>query len=340
MRNSIEDVASHAGVSITTVSRVINNSSHRVSEKTREKVLQAIKELNYQPNAAAQNLKANYTNVLAFICRNLADPYYGEICRGVSEISLQNNILTFACNTGHNFNHEQNYHNLFAEHKVRGLILSGGGYDTKEYQSLILKEINEYAKTGRQIVALAPQGPKLDPLMHTIMINNIQTSYRNTEYLIQQGHTNIAYIGGPKEIFTAKERLEGYLKALRDYKIQPNSNQIFYASNFWQEGYEFAQQAVQNNRKCTAIYCANDNIAISAMNGCLDLGLKIPEDISFISIGGLPDNSYMMPKLTTAAIPLYELGTKAVELILSNPTEKTHITLEAPIIPACIIKKI
>ena len=340
MRNSIEDVAAHADVSITTVSRVINNSPHRVSEKTREKVLQAIKELNYQPDAAAQNLRANYTNVLAFIGRNLADPYYGEICRGVSEISLQNNILTFACNTGHNFSHERNYHRLFAQHKVRGLILSGGGYDSEEYQSLLLNEIHAYAKTQRQIVALAPQGPTIDPLVHTIMIDNIKTSYKNTEYLIKKGHKHIAYIGGPEEIFTAQERLQGYLQALKDYNIPSNTSQIFYASNFWKEGYEFAQQVIRNNKNCTALYCANDNIAISAMNGCLDLGLKIPDDISFISIGGLPDNSYMMPKLTTAAIPLYELGTKAVELILNNSDEKVHITLDAPIIDGNSVREI
>ena len=341
MRKSIEDVAALAGVSITTVSRVINNSPHKVSAATREKVLAAVKELNFQPDISAQSLRQSTANVIALISRDLTDAYYGEMAKGVSEAALQQNILSFICNTGRSPQKELEYHTLFAQYKVRGLILSGGGFNDAKYQEIIQQEIAQYTNRGQAIVALAPQGPNVDPLINSIMIDNIRTGELITEYLIERGHHRILFIGGPKNNFTTHARLQGYKNALKKHNIPFDKSISYHSESFWQDGYSITKDAIQQKKDFTAICCINDNIAISAIGACTESGLSVPNDVSIIGIGGLPNALYTVPTLTTAKIPLYEIGIKAVDVLLnSSPNEIQHIIMNTTIQEGNSVKSI
>lgn len=313
MAYSIEDVAKEAGVSITTVSRVINNSSHAVSEKTRKKVEKAIKKLDYKPNISAQTLRQSYTNVIAFIARDLSDAYYGEMARGITEAAINRGVLSFVCNTGRKTDDEMRYHELFNQYRIRGLILGGGGFNTAQYRKTLAEEIEKYKSRDLRIIALAPQGIDID----SVMIDNAATAEKMAEHLLELGHRSVLYVGGPDKVCTVQERLKGYKKALAKYNLLVNEDLIIHTDNTWSGAYEVVSSVLEEKPSFTAIFCDNDNVALSVMRAVKDYGLRVPEDISVVGIGGLPNSQYSSPILTTMKIPLYEIGVKAVERLLT-----------------------
>lgn len=330
MISSMEDVANMAGVSISTVSRVINNSTHSVSDATRKKVEKAIKKLNYQPNIAAQNLKQSHTNVIAFLARNLSDAYYGELARGITDAAIHQGVLSFICNTGYNIEDELRYHNLFHYHRIRGLILGGGGIASEEYLALMKQELSWYKTRGLRMVSLAPQGLAMD----TVMIDNVQTSKMVTQYLLDRGHRSILYVGGPEDVYTVKERVQGFKEALLEHHISLNPALVLHTNHSWEGAYDLMMDAWKKGCSFTAVYCETDRIAISVIKAIRDKGMRVPEDISIVSIGGTPDNQYSSLVLTTALVPLYDMGVKAVQAILSD--ESDHNCIETYLFSAKI----
>lgn len=322
MSYSIEDVAKQAGVSIATVSRVVNNANYPVSEKTRAKVEKAIKELDYVPNISAQNLRQSYSNVIGFIARDLSDTYYGEMARGVTEEALKHGVLSFICNTGRKSSNEWDYHKLFNQYKIRGLILGGGGVESLAYKNMLENELKQYKERNGRIVAAAPQGFEVD----SVMVDNIAMAEMVVDYLLKRGHREILFLGGPEQVVTSLKRKLGYVKALKKYGISPSDELMLHTNSAWADGYTSIQKALQERIKFTAICCINDNIAISAIHALNDAGYEVPRDISIVSMGGLPNSLYSTPVLTTAVIPLYDIGVKAVDLVLKE--ERVDDTVE------------
>jgi LacI family transcriptional regulator len=322
-RISMEDVAERAGVSITTVSRVINNTNHSVSEKTRKKVMKVIQELDYKPDISAQGLKQSFNNIIALITRDISDPYFGEMARGVTETANKYGILSFVCNTGRNPENEIQYHELLWQHRVRGIILGGGGLNFETYKIKLLEQINRYKENGHKIVSLAPQGFDMD----YVMVDNRGVGEFITDYLIERGHTSIAYIGGPENTYTSLERLEGYKLCLKKHNLPSDDLMIAYSDNSWKGGYEAANVLLNRSVKFTGVCCGNDNVAVGALRAFKERGLAVPEDVSVISIGDLPNANYTAPPLTTVRVPLYEMGAKAVDIIMSADTQKYNANI-------------
>ncbi|WP_144408448.1 LacI family DNA-binding transcriptional regulator [Pelosinus fermentans] len=322
-RISMEDVAERAGVSITTVSRVLNNTNHPVSEKTRKKVMKVIQELDYKPDISAQSLRQSFNNIIALITRDISDPYFGEMARGVTETANKYGILTFVCNTGRNPENEIQYHELLWQHRVRGIILGGGGLNLEAYKIKLQEQMNRYKDNGHKIVSLAPQGFDMD----YVMIDNRGTGELITDYLIARGHTSIAYISGPQNTYTAFDRLEGYKLCLKKHNLPYDDLMIAYSDNSWKGGYEAANILLDRSIKFTGICCGNDNLAVGALRAFKERGLAVPEDVSVISIGDLPNANYTAPPLTTVRVPLYEMGAKAVNIIMSDDTQEYNANI-------------
>ena len=323
IRISMDDVAERAGVSITTVSRVLNNTSHPVSEKTRKKVLKAIQELDYKPDISAQSLRQSFNNIIALITRDISDPYFGEMARGVTETASKYGILSFVCNTGRNPENEIQYHELLWQYRVRGIILGGGGLNLEAYKTELQEQMNRYKENDHRIVALAPQGLDMD----YVMIDNRGVGEFITDYLIARGHTSIAYIGGPQNVYTAIDRLEGYKLCLKKHDLPSDDLMIAYSDHSWKGGYEAANILLDRPIKFTGLCCDNDNIAISALRALKERGLAIPQDVSVISIGGLPNANYSAPPLTTVKVPLYDMGAKAVDIIMSGDAQEYNANI-------------
>ncbi|AKX93384.1 LacI family transcriptional regulator [Moorella thermoacetica] len=313
---SIVDVAKRAGVSITTVSRIINNTSYPVAAKTREKVLKAIEELHYSPNKIAQRLKKSTSDIVGLIVRDVCDPYFAEIARGVTDRASQVGYLCFLCNTGRNLENEFRYHDLLWQHRVKGIILAGGGLDQPDYKQILQKQLERHEKYGLKIIALAPQGLE----MPYVMINDYEAGKKITEYLIERGHRKIGFIGGPEKVFTSKERLKSYKDAM-DAIGMKCEEYIIHCDFSRKGGYEACNLLLSKVQDLTAICCVNDNIAIGAISAIKEHGYKIPEDISIISIGNITEAKYTDPPLTTLSIPHYEMGQLAIDVIAEGKTD-------------------
>jgi LacI family transcriptional regulator len=330
---SIIDVAKLAGVSITTVSRIMNNASHPVSEEKRKRVLKAIEELNYTPNKAAQHLKNRSSDIIGLIVRDISDPYFGGIAKGVTDRASQLGYLSLVCDTGRNPEDELRYHDILWQHRVKGIILAGGGLDLLDYKQKLSKQLERHAKYGLKIVALAPQGV----VMPSVMIDNYEAGKRITEYLIHRGHKNICFISGPQKVFTSIERLNGYKDAVKRAGIEFNTDYVYYSDYSREGGYNTCKELLSKVKNITAICCANDNIVIGAMSAAKEYGFNIPEDISFIGIGDITEAKYADPPLTTLSIPKYEIGRLAVDTILAGDDNIT-ITVDTKIIERKSVK--
>ncbi len=327
MKNvSIVDVAKQAGVSVTTVSRIINNVNYPVASNTREKVLKVIDELQYTPNKAAQGLKRKFSDIIGLIVRDVSDSYFGEIANGVTNRASELGYLSFVCNTGRNPEDELRYHYHLWQHRVKGIILAGGGFDQLDYKQKLENQVVRYEKYGLKIVSLAPQGIEIP----YVMINDFDAGKKVTEYLIQRGHTKIGFIGGPQKIFASMERLKGFKVAIDAAGIEYNKKYIIISDFSQKGGYDACKSLMSECKDLTAICCANDNIAIGAMSAIREHGFSIPKDISVISIGDIKDAKYTNPPLTTLTIPHYEMGQMAVDVI-TQWKEKVEITLSTSI---------
>ena len=336
-RVSIGDVANLAGVSISTVSRVINNTGYPVSEKAKRQVQKAIEKLDYVPNISAQTLRENFNNIIGLLTRDISDPFFGITAKAVTERANSNGVLAFVSNTGRNPKNELKYHDMLWQHKVRGVILAGGAYDN-DYKDKILKQLERYNSNGTKVVALAPQG--FD--MQYVMIDNRLAGEVITDYLIKNGHKKIAFVNGLKTHYTALARLDGYKISLKKHGLMFDESLVVYNEFSWEGGYEAAKMLLSRNIPFTSMCCANDNIAMGAIHFMEKSGIIIPNHISVISIGDIPMAARSTPALTTLQIPFYDMGIRAVDIILSNaqPDNKTDLIYKTKIIERDSVRKL
>jgi len=315
-RISIRDVAKAASTSVSTVSRVISNPTYPVSPELRERIQKAIKELNYSPDSAAQMLKKGFNNILGLILRDIANPYFGEIAKGVTEQAMKKGILCFVCNTERNVENEIHYLELFWRHKVKGVILAGGGIDVRSYRTILQRYVARSHQYGIRIVGLAPQILDL-PL---VTIDYQKAAFTILQYLMERGRRRIAMISGMETVLTTREHLEGYREALKMRGI-PFDGSLFLCGDFTeQEGYDCARKLDIEGKGITAIACGSDAIAIGVIHYLSERGIRVPEDVSIIGIGDIPHSKFMVPPLTTLHVPRYEMGVRAVEMI-TRPEE-------------------
>jgi LacI family transcriptional regulator len=317
---SIQDVATRAGVSITTVSRVINNVEYPVSPNLRKRVLDAIDELSYLPNMSAQQLRRTFNNVIGLIVRDISDSYFGEIAKGVTEKALELGYLSFVCNTGREPMNELKYHELLWQHRVRGIILAGGGMDTPQYLEILQRQKTRSEHYGLRIVALAPQGMSL----RAVTVDYTEIAETITSYLLARGHRHVALITGRKDVITCQHHLVGYKRGLERYGLKYDPRLVVYGDFTESEGYNSLMELLARKAQFTAVFAGSDTLATGVLQALYHKNIHVPGDISIMSIGDLPQSRYTTPPLTTVQIPRYSMGSSAVELIVNK--EKTAET--------------
>ncbi len=312
MKNaSIEDVAALAKVSISTVSRVINNTPYPISDEKRKAVLKAVKELSYTPNSAAQHLGKRYTKLIGLIVRDISDFYFGEIAKGVSEQASKLGYATFICNTGRSSENELVFHDLLWQHRVRGIILAGGGFSTKEYREILEKQKRRREEFGLRTISLAPQGIDLP----SVMIDNVDVMKKLVDYLVSKGHRKIALISGAKNNFTVRDHVEGYQKSLSEHGIKIDSDLISYSDFTEHGGYNGCIELLKKSEDFTAICAGSDTLAAGILHALHENHKRVPEDISIAGIGDFNYTQYLRPPLTSIRVPRYEMGARAVDII-------------------------
>jgi len=319
-RVSIQDVARRASTSIATVSRVMNGTAYPVSAELRDRILRAIKELNYTPNSAAQRLRNRYSPVIGIVVRDISDHFFGEIARGATDEALKNRYLTFICDTGRNPVNEMEIHELLWKNRVRGIVLAGGGIDSAEYRDMIARQVERSAMFGLRLVANAPQGVEV-PI---VSVDFAAMMDRMTEYMVENGHRRIALVTGSEKVLSCQEHVKGFRRALLRSGIEPDDTLVLYTGFTEKAGYDALKLFLGLADRPTAICCATDLCAIGAMRAIHDAGLEVPDDFSLMGIGNIPLAGYTRPALTSIRMPRYEMGMRAVKLILQKELDSSY----------------
>jgi len=320
-RVTIVDVAEKAGVSLGTVSRVINNDAH-VAPETRERVTMVVREMGYVANRQARSLKGSKTNVIGVLVPDLGTGYIGEIMRGIdSELALsQLDLMLFT--THRAAIKEANYVANMVQGMVDGLLVVLPRNPTDYTGSLTRRNfpfvLIDHQGTGESCPAVGA--------------TNWQGAYNATEYLIKLGHRRIGFITGSMDLGCANDRLDGYRSALRTHHI-PEALELIYEGDFNQpDGYAGASVLLDLASPPTAIFASNDVMAMGVMDAVRNRKMYIPEDISVLGFDNIPQSAMVFPPLTTVQQPLEQMGRVATQMlldILKNP-DKNVGRIELP----------
>ncbi|MGG1311415.1 MULTISPECIES: LacI family DNA-binding transcriptional regulator [Cohnella] len=305
--SKIIDVARRANVSVATVSRVLN-ASHLVSPKTKEKVLKAIEEMNYTPNALAKNLRSRKTMTLGVVVSDILVAYYAEIIKGIENTanSLQYKILI--CDAQNQKEKEQEYMSLLMNRTVDGMILVT--------PKLSNKEIAAYADNGYTIGLI---GRFIDhPNIPCAYTDNVKMAKEVVNHLIGQGHEKIAFLSGYADAIDSYERLEGYMKALRDAGM-PFIPDLIENGNFNEEGgYAAFKRLKEKNIDFTAVFAANDEMALGVYKACRELSIEIPRQMAVVGVDNNRITKYVTPKMSTVEQPKYTMGALLAEKLIDQ----------------------
>ncbi|HBE78604.1 MAG TPA: LacI family transcriptional regulator [Firmicutes bacterium] len=301
---TIKDVAERANVSVSTVSRVLNGLD-RVSDKTRTEVLKIIKELNYIPNDIAVSMITKKTKVIAVVVPNLENPFYTAVIRGTVEVTKKAGYFTSVISTNENEVEETDYFQGYLNRNVDGFILIGA-HDKPDFYRNIKKHV---VLVDRYI-----DNTNLDG----VIIDNFKGAYEGTKNLLENGHTKIAVINGPRNFNDGIERYWGYYQAIKDYGIE--IDECYHKQGEWSEdnGYQATLELMKLDNPPTAIFAANNLICMGTIKALRDLGLAIGEDISLVGFDENDLAEFIIPKITVVRRPTYEMGIQAAEMLLQK----------------------
>lgn len=297
---NIHDVAKRSGLSIVTVSRVLNNSPS-VRESNRQKVLKAIEELNYQPNSAARSLVRGKTGVIGMSITNFDDSFYDRVIRVVNR-KLAEQGYFLALSIAENEAGGANF--LFQKDRVDGIILLSP-LEENDY-------VEELKRKNIPFVLLDNQFQHED--VPSVLVDNYQGGYEATRHLIGLGHTQIAYIGGPSVFLSVAERKRGYVQALDEAGLTSFGNDScgFMVS----DGYEVAKRWMREDKLPTAFFCGDDFIALGVVQALREEGIRVPHDISVVGFDDQQLAGEFYPRLTTVRQPEAQMGSIGVDLLM------------------------
>lgn len=299
------DVARAAGVSASTVSRILNGTA-KVADAKRQKVLAAIDALHYTPNQLAQNLKNGRSLTIGIVVQDISSPFFDETLRGVDD-GLSGTGYTSVIVSGHwNAEEEEERIRLLLARKVDGIILLSGRISDDAV--LRFAGHRPIVSTGRALRSKSAIGFKID---------NDYGAYLAVRHLIDLGHRHIAFVSGPTNHADARERLEGYRRALAEAKIRFDENLVVDGDFHEAGGLEAVSRLLASNATFTAIFAANDLSAYGVRLGLYRKGIRVPEDISLVGFDDLHGSAYTAPPLTTVHQPLYDIGLIATHTLLA-----------------------
>jgi len=307
---TIKDVAKEAGVSVTTVSRVLNNKPD-VSEDTRRKIEKVIKKLGYNPSGIARGLVLQKTNSIGLIIPDVINPFFPEIIKGIERRTREMGYSLILYDTDNNKKEEREAIKLLRSKKVDGIILSFS-LENKDVLKELEKEKYPIIQIDREIK---------DSIYPAVTINNKESAYRATEYIIKQGHRKIGHITGDLSAETAIDRLSGFKLALKDNGIIYKEEWILQGDYSKESGKEQMKKIINLSELPTALFFANDLMAFGAYETIYKQDFNIPEDFSIVGHDNIEITSFVRPGLTTMNQPKYLLGQIAVDKLI-NMIEK------------------
>lgn len=305
--STIRDIAKRAQVSVSTVSRVLNNKPD-VKAETKEKIEKAIKELNFSPSNVARGLVLKKSCVIGFIVPDIANPSFPELARGIVSRARELGYSVMFFDTNHDSRVEKEALNLMQSKQVDGIILSFDEANRVELEKLKKEQfpsVQIYRKSSR-------------PTISTIALDNIAAGQMATNYLLKNGHSRIGLITTGKETQSGYERYKGYCQALEKAGIVFEEDLVRAGKNKAEEGKECMNSLLGLKNPPTAVFACHDLMAVGAYEAIDDRGLSIPEDISIVGHDNIDISKYIRPKLTTIDTHKSHLGRAAVDLLMEE----------------------
>jgi LacI family transcriptional regulator len=323
---TIHDVARRAGVAPTTVSRVLNDSGY-VSNKTRERVEAAIAELGYVPNTLARSLRFKKTNTLALVLPDITNPFWTTVARGVEDAASDRGFNVILCNTDESEAEQAKYLTVLLQKQIDGIVLAPAR-STAEPVEMIQKQSVPVVVLDRRVPCTQ---------VDVVRGDSERGAYRLVRHLLTLGHRRIAMLTGPQGVSTAEDRVSGYRQALAETGLDADSDLVYYGEFTQASGYELTQQVLTATLRPTALFAANNFIAIGSLRALRDAGLRVPEDLTLVSFDDLPPVFVVDPFLTVAAQPAYEMGHQATELLLTRLSGQALTEYQEIVLPTEII---
>ena len=328
---NITDVAKRAGVSISTVSNVINGTKF-VGQELTDRVHRAIDELGYQANGIAASMKRRETRNIGVIFPNIRMVFFPEVLEGIENAAREYGYKILYFSTDYNFEKEEEYLHLLKNSWVDGIVIDSccTSENINEYQNILIEN-----PTGKSVPVVALETPFSSQKLGVITFNQIKYTTESLEYLIGIGRRRIGLLVGP-DLPVYRDTMDACKKVFKKHRIDFNEDSIMHGDYFAESGYKAAKTAIDNGANWDAIYAENDQMAIGAMKAIKECGKSIPEDIAVIGADGIFVTSLIEPSLTSVELPRYEMGYESIrllmEMIQDHPETGRHIELDGKLI--------
>ena len=323
---SLREIADVAGVSVATASRVLSGSTHPVSEQTRERVHRAAEAFGFHPNMLARGLITKRSHTMAVIVHDISDPYFSEIVRGLEDSAHLHRYQLFISSSDRDPERELSYVRSFLSHRVDAIVFAGGGFADESYRRELDALLTPF-RDRNAVVRLSPREdgePFLSP-------DNHGGAEAMTRHLLELGHRTIGFIEGPPAFPPSIERVEGYRSALRAAQVEPD-DALVVTGHFTENGGARAAAALLRRRPdLTALFAANDQMALGALRELKRRNLDVPGDVSLAGFDDIRIATYLHPSLTTVRVPMYELGREGFFLAMRMLTGDRPSTRRLPV---------
>ena len=311
---TLADVARRAGVSSATASRVINGSTKPVDEALRRRVVKAVEELRYVPNAQARMLAKAERGAVGVIVHDVSDPYFAEITRGLQRVAIDRGTLLVICNSYRDPVREREYVELLGAQRVAAIVLAGSGYHDAAATRDLNASLRQYHDGGGRVAVIG----RHELIGDAVQPANLDGARDLGGYVTGLGHRTIGVIAGPRVLTTTTDRLTGLRAALKAARLTLPTQRVVYGDFTRDGGARAAAQLLDAYPGMTAIVAMNDSMAIGALATARARGIAVPGDLSVVGFDDMPIARDVTPALTTVRLPLVEMGARALTLALAT----------------------
>lgn len=307
--SSIREVAKRAGVSLGTVSNVLNRPEI-VAEETRQRVQLAIEEIGFVRNGSARQLRAGNSQYIGLVMLDVTNPFFTEVARGVEDVASRANCAVILCNSDDSPEKERRYLQVLEEQRARGVLITPVQSDASYLQRIRQRDI---------AVVLLDRPSRIKDLC-SVSVDDVLGGEIAATHLLELGHRHIGFVHGPLSIRQCTDRRRGVLRAVRSAGLDPDSVIIDVTTTAQnaREGEESVEKLMCGKAQPTAVFCANDLLALGLMRGLMKRGMSIPRDMAIVGYDDVEFASVLSTPLTTVRQPKYELGRTAAELLLEE----------------------
>lgn len=304
---NIQEVAQKAGVSVATVSRVLNNNV-TVTPSTRLKVESAIKELNYEPSMLGRNLRNSESRLLLVLLPGISNPFYTEIINGIQNTAITNQYNILLCETNSNPERQNIYFNMVKNKLADGIISMD--------PTVNMKKLEELAKNYSIILCSEYDEGERIPY---VSIDNELAAYHAVKHLIRLGNKDIALINSDEKFLYARQRRRGYERALKEFELPVNEEYIYNTNQLdFQDGVQAMRMLLRLKNKPTAVFAVSDTLAIGALKEINANGISVPRDMAVVGFDNISFSNMTNPTLTTVAQPMYKMGCTVAKMLIDH----------------------